>query len=200
MKANSIAGHVMHCKIPVWFGSHTAKAIVTRQWRLSVLLGFSVWNLLWSGGFRGPVTLSALLTTNCTEKAEAVDTGGRGVVPQVSSAICASAILTFHGQCTALLQGFLGPRPDSARAPGSCNRCWWGSCPSPMPDGNRWIIPACSSSFTLQVALLSEGCPSLAPPVPQQDYATTARSGDLLNEAPSAGCFPLPAPLYSLFF
>ena len=88
---------------------------------------------------------------------------------------------------------FFGPRPDSAWAPGSCNRCWLGSCPSPMPDGNWWIIPACFSSFTLQVGLLSGGCPSLPPPVPQQDYAATAHSGELLNEAPSAGCFPLPA-------
>ena len=48
MKAKSIASHMVHYKIPMWFaemyihGSHTAKAIVTRQWRLFVLLGFSV--------------------------------------------------------------------------------------------------------------------------------------------------------------
>ena len=59
---------------------------------------------------------------------------------------------------------FFGPWPDSAWAPGSCNRCWPGSCPSPMPNGNWWIIPACFSSFTLQVGLLSGGCPSLTSP------------------------------------
>lgn len=62
--------------------SHTANVIDTRRWRLLVLLGCSVWNSLSSLGLKKPVTLSDLLTANCTEEVEGMETGGGGKVLQ----------------------------------------------------------------------------------------------------------------------
>lgn len=187
-------------KISMWFAGmhvhvgHTANVTVTRQWRVRVLLGYRLWNLLVSLRLKEPVTLSVLLTANCAEETEWMETGVDAMVLQtlqVPSTISAPTSLTSNCQGTPLPEGFLKP-PEPT--PSGHTAGWNWCCPCGQSFSPAWQELVDNTytlgSFSLRVGSLWGGGPLLAPRAPQQDYAPVVHSGDLLNETPFIGSPP----------
>lgn len=114
----------MLCEACVWSAemhvgiSHTVNVIDTRKWRELVLLGCSVWNLLLSLGLKKPVTLSDLLTANCTEEIEGMETRVGGTVLQTLQMLTSLASIARAQRGWKVFSGPQSPRCLGAQQAG----------------------------------------------------------------------------------